>query len=63
MAAGWLILAETGGIVVDTNPGNWDVSLEERRYMAVRGAPSGQKEIVEEFWANVVGKLDYAPGQ
>ncbi|KAK2762238.1 hypothetical protein FQN54_001248 [Arachnomyces sp. PD_36] len=63
VSAGWLILSETGGIVVDTNPGNWDVSLEERRYMAVRGAPSGQKEIVEEFWRNVVGKLDYAPGQ
>ncbi|TVY92496.1 Inositol monophosphatase [Lachnellula willkommii] len=35
VSAGWLILSETGGIVVDTNPGNWDVALDERRYMAV----------------------------
>lgn len=59
VSAGWLILSEAGGIVVDTNPGNWDVSLDGRRYMAVRAAPSGQKELVEEFWSHVAGELEY----
>ncbi|TVY19807.1 Inositol monophosphatase 2 [Lachnellula arida] len=59
VSAGWLILSETGGIVVDTNPGNWDVALDGRRYMAVRGAPSGQTELVDEFWRHVAGQLDY----
>ncbi|EMR65912.1 putative inositol monophosphatase protein [Eutypa lata UCREL1] len=59
VSAGWLILSEAGGIVVDTNPGGWEVALDGRRYMAVRGAPAGQKELVEEFWGHVAGQLDY----
>ncbi|PVI01553.1 putative inositol monophosphatase QutG [Periconia macrospinosa] len=55
----WEGAAETGGIVVDTNRGNWHVGLDGRRYMAVRGAPSGQKKLVEEFWSHVAGQLDY----
>lgn len=60
VCAGWCILSEAGGIMASANPGDWDPALDARVYLAVRGAPKGQKEIVEEFW-NVVGdrKLDY----
>ncbi|PTD11212.1 Inositol monophosphatase 2 [Fusarium culmorum] len=61
VCAGWAILNEAGGRMVHGNPGNWDPEVESRVYLAVRGAPSGQKELVEEFWA-VLGdnKLDYS---
>jgi myo-inositol-1(or 4)-monophosphatase len=60
VCAGWTILAEAGGIMASGNPGVWEPEIDERKYLAVRGAPGGQKEIVEEFWA-VVGdrKMDY----
>lgn len=56
VCAGWVILKEAGGIMVDANPGNWEPRIDERRYMAVRGG-SGQKEIVEEFWSLVEGRF------
>lgn len=56
-AYAWDVAA--GGIVVDTNSGGWEVLLDGRRYMAVRGALAGQKEVVEEFWRLVAGQLDY----
>jgi myo-inositol-1(or 4)-monophosphatase len=60
VCAGWCILSEAGGIMVSGNPGEWETQLDSRVYLAVRGAPSGQKEIVEEFWAVVgQGRLDY----
>lgn len=61
VCAGWCILVEAGGIMVSGNPGTWEPELESRVYMAVRGAPSGQKELVEEFWG-VIGKrtMDYS---
>ncbi|KAF8250846.1 inositol monophosphatase [Wilcoxina mikolae CBS 423.85] len=59
VAAGWLVLTEAGGIVVDGNPGNWTPTVDGRRYLAVRAAPSGQKEIVEEFWSAVEGRMVY----
>ena len=60
VCAGWCILNEAGGRMVSGNPGNWDPELEGRVYLAVRGAPSGQKEFVEEFWG-VIGdsRMDY----
>ncbi|KAF4125272.1 myo-inositol-1(or 4)-monophosphatase [Geosmithia morbida] len=60
VCAGWCILAEAGGVMAGGNPGVWEAALEDRVYLAVRGAPSGQKELVEEFW-NVIGhgRLDY----
>jgi myo-inositol-1(or 4)-monophosphatase len=60
VAAGWCILEEAGGLMVGGNPGEWKVEIDSRIYLAVRGAPSGQKEIVEEMW-NVIGdkKMDY----
>jgi myo-inositol-1(or 4)-monophosphatase len=61
VCAGWCILSEAGGKMVSGNPGNWEPALEERVYLAVRGAPSGQDEIVEEFWKVIGdGKMDYS---
>ncbi|KAI4923019.1 hypothetical protein J4E90_001455 [Alternaria incomplexa] len=57
VCAGWVILKEAGGIMVDANPGNWDPKVEGQRYMAVRGG-EGQKEIVEEFWGLVEGAFE-----
>jgi myo-inositol-1(or 4)-monophosphatase len=57
VCAGWVILKEAGGIMVDANPGNWEPRVEERRYMAVRGG-DGQRGIVEEFWGLVEGKFE-----
>ncbi|KAJ5885335.1 hypothetical protein N7495_009845 [Penicillium taxi] len=60
VCAGWVILTEAGGMIVDGNPGSWKTTLDGRKYLAVRGAPqSGQKEIIEEFWGHVQGKLEY----
>lgn len=57
VCAGWVILTEAGGLMVDANPGNWEPRIEERRYMAVRKG-KGQKEIVEQFWGFVEGKFE-----
>ncbi|EHA52239.1 inositol monophosphatase 2 [Pyricularia oryzae 70-15] len=54
VAAGWCILAEAGGIMASGNPGDWEPAIESRKYLAVRGATSGQKEFVEELWS-VIG--------
>lgn len=61
VCAGWCILEEAGGIMASGNPGDWEPALEERVYLAVRGAKEGQKEFVEEFWG-VIGddKMDYS---
>lgn len=61
VCAGWVILAEAGGVVVDANPADWNVPIpvDHRKYLAVRAAREGQKELVEEFWANVEGTLHY----
>lgn len=56
ICAGWIILEEAGGLVASANPGDWDPSLEGRLYLAVRGAPNGQKEVVEELWSCMEGK-------
>lgn len=62
VAAAWCILNEAGGMMVDGHPGNWEPPIDNRRYLAVRAAPSGQEEIVEEFWA-VIGdaRSTYGP--
>ena len=62
VAAGWLILEEAGGLVADANPGGWEPRVDGRRYMAVRAlGPAGktQRELVEEFWGHVAGRLEY----
>jgi myo-inositol-1(or 4)-monophosphatase len=62
VAAAWCILAEAGGMMVDGHPGNWNPPIDNRRYLAVRPATSGQREIVEEFWS-VIGddRSTYGP--
>ncbi|KAH3669103.1 hypothetical protein WICMUC_005067 [Wickerhamomyces mucosus] len=60
VAAGWVILEEVGGIVVSGNKGDWDIPVDSRVYLFVRGAKrEDQKKFVEEFWSNVHGRLDY----
>lgn len=49
VCAGWVILKEAGGSIVDGNPGNWTPRVDQRRYLAVRSGAG--KEVVEEFWA------------
>jgi myo-inositol-1(or 4)-monophosphatase len=42
------------------NPGNWKPEIDGRKYLAIRPAPSGQKEIVEEVWRVIGdGRLEY----
>ncbi|OLN97415.1 Inositol monophosphatase 2 [Colletotrichum chlorophyti] len=61
VCAGWCILTEAGGIMVGGNPGVWEPAVDERVYFAVRGAPEGQRELVEEFWGVLEGgRLDYS---
>ncbi|KAE8445394.1 hypothetical protein EG329_013407 [Mollisiaceae sp. DMI_Dod_QoI] len=61
VCAGWCILVEAGGIMVGGNPGDWEPTIEGRKYLAIRGAPSGQKEIVEEFWGVIGdGRMEYS---
>ena len=55
VCAGWCILEEAGGIVAGANPGEWEPSLEGRSYLAVRGAPVGQIQVVEELWSHMGG--------
>jgi myo-inositol-1(or 4)-monophosphatase len=57
VCAGWVVLTEAGGLVVDANPGNWEPSVDGRRYLAVRGG-EGQRGIVEEFWGCVEGAFE-----
>ncbi|KKK14498.1 hypothetical protein P175DRAFT_0498894 [Aspergillus ochraceoroseus IBT 24754] len=61
VCAGWVILEEAGGIIVDGNPGDWEARIDGRKYLAVRAAPNkdGQKELIEEFWDSIQGRLEY----
>lgn len=47
--------------MVSSNPGDWEPTIEGRKYLAVRGAPSGQREIVEKIWKVVGdGRFEYS---
>jgi myo-inositol-1(or 4)-monophosphatase len=61
VCAGWCILIEAGGLMASGNPGDWEPTIDGRKYLAIRAAPGGQKEIVEEMW-NVIGdgRLEYS---
>lgn len=64
VCAGWVVLTEAGGIIVDGNPPvdgqeRWEIPITHRKYLAVRGASSGQQEIVREFWSNIEGSMVY----
>lgn len=61
VAAGWVIVEESGGRVVGGNEGEWEVRVDGRRYLVVRGAGEGggQEGFVREFWGMVGGRLEY----
>lgn len=66
VCAGWVILTEAGGVVVDGNPAaSWEqgavIPVDHRKYLAVKGARNGegQREFVEEFWSCVEGVMVY----
>jgi myo-inositol-1(or 4)-monophosphatase len=60
VCAGWCILSEAGGLMAGGNPRVWEPEIDSRKYLAVRGAPSGQKEIIEEFWRVIgEGRMEY----
>lgn len=56
VCAAWCILAEAGGRMVSGTPGQWESAVEGRNYLCVRGAPSGQENLVEEFWSTMGGR-------
>ena len=41
--------------------GGWQIAVDHRKYLAVRGAEGGkgQRELVEEFWGHVRGRMEY----
>ena len=57
VAAGWVVLEEAGGMVVGGNKDEWTPQVDGRRYLALRAGAG--KEIVEEFWTKIKGKLEY----
>jgi myo-inositol-1(or 4)-monophosphatase len=61
VCAGWVVLKEAGGVIVDGNPGQWEIPVDHRKYLAVRGAEGrkGQRELVEEFWGFIKGPMEY----
>lgn len=61
VCAGWCILVEAGGIMMNGNPGEGEATIDGRKYLAIRGAPSGQKQIVDEFYKVLdEGKMEYS---
>ncbi|KAF2725077.1 inositol monophosphatase [Polychaeton citri CBS 116435] len=57
VCAGWVILEEAGGRMCGANPGDWEPRVDQRRYMACR-AGEGQREVIEEFWSCVEGRVE-----
>lgn len=57
VCAGWVILEEAGGRMVGSQKGDWNPSVDQRRYMAVRGGED-QTKIIGEFWSHVDGKIE-----
>ena len=61
VCAGWVILTEAGGVIVDGNPTSWEnreIPVDHRKYLSVRGG-NGQRDVIEEFWGHVSGRMDY----
>ncbi|CCK68922.1 inositol monophosphate 1-phosphatase INM1 KNAG_0B04880 [Huiozyma naganishii CBS 8797] len=63
VCAGWCILNETGGRIVGANPGEWEIGVDNRSYLAVRGCNDDtgeeQREYIVNFWKCVEGNLKY----
>ncbi|CCD24483.1 inositol monophosphate 1-phosphatase INM1 NDAI_0D01690 [Naumovozyma dairenensis CBS 421] len=49
VCAGWCILNETGGRVVGANPLEWDIGVDNRTYLAVRGTKRGDEKDQEKY--------------
>ncbi|KAL9096600.1 MAG: hypothetical protein Q9165_001087 [Trypethelium subeluteriae] len=47
---------EAQGTIVDANPGNWNPTVDGRRYLAVRGG-EGQEEVIKQVWDCVEGTI------
>lgn len=58
VAAGWVVIEESGGMVVGGNKGEWEPKVDGRRFLVVRGG-EGRKEFIEEFWGQLDKKLVY----
>lgn len=58
VAAGWVIVTEAGGLVVGGNKGEWDIPVDGRRFLIVRGGEGG-RQFVEEFWGKLGGRLEF----
>lgn len=56
VCAGWVILTEAGGQIVDANKSNWSPRIDERRYLGVRKG-EGQNAFIEEIWSHTAGDL------
>jgi myo-inositol-1(or 4)-monophosphatase len=63
VCAGWVILTEAGGIIVDGNPSNTiePPDLCRRVYLAVRNGQnrSETEDYVRKFWELIEGRLEY----
>lgn len=63
VCAGWCIIKETGGRIVGANPGEWNVEVDNRTYLVVRGSNddsrADQDNYIKDFWSNVKGQLKY----
>lgn len=57
VAAGWIVVEEAGGMVVGGNKGEWTPKVDGRRYLVLRAGAG--KEVVQEFWSKIKGKLEY----
>ena len=63
MCAGWVILKEAGGVIVDGNPtGDWNIPVDHRKYLAVRATEDSidQKTVIAEFWGAIQGEMSYS---
>ena len=61
VAAGWVIVEESGGRVLGGNKGEWEPRVDGRRYLVVRGAEGGhgQEGFITDFWDSLGGRLEY----
>ncbi|KAI4252546.1 MAG: hypothetical protein LQ352_004240 [Teloschistes flavicans] len=51
VAAGWVIVEESGGMVVGGSKGEWSPKVDGRRYLVLRAGAG--REVVDEFWSKV----------
>lgn len=45
VGAGWVIAEEAGAIVVGANPGEWEIAVDARRYLVVRGGEQHEGKV------------------